>query len=403
MATRKPKKGAKVAASRVRDRQARAKQRTETLAAKLEREKARARLSRTERQVPWKRSLARAEEKLRLARRTDDPARADQLNREAAELIEQSKRERNKPTANMLERAATINAWRRDLTKMLPSRSLIAWCEVNGRWCANADGTITGEAHFPSPYWGRSTYDQFREWFFDEAEALSWLNKEPVYFALGYTLGSDTLRSSVQRSRYDKIRGRSALISYWRRGESLIKAYKPKARKRPSTTEGFVGLAATWVEDVAANVYEKGLFIHGFTVFVHYGPTPPLAQGEFNCESVSVGSRFNADEDNAVEKVPKTWADLQPKPGKPAKPTKPKAPKKPKVARMFVVYDDNGRRYAQKKAYSGNVPNLWGPLKTAYFFETRKQAQSAASNLNASRPARSRYRAVVWPVDVTLT
>lgn len=421
MATRKPKKGAKVAASRVRDRQARAKQRTETLAAKLEREKARARLSRTERQVPWKRSLARAEEKLRLARRTDDSARADQLNREAAELIEQSKRERNKPTANMLERAATINAWRRDLTKALPSRSLIAWCEVNGRWCPNADGTITGESHFEVPRSAQRDFRAFKDWFLELKRRFSWLKDEPVYFSIGFTVGGSMLLSSSERSRYDRIRGQSATISYWKPSETLpYQEPKRKPKKKPTKKRatswtsntgknpGWETLAANWIADPKADgtgggtayiIFNKpgeSLSIKTVSIFVHYGPTPPLAAGEFDCESPSLGSRMGPTPSQVAPEKPT-------KPEKPAKPTKPKAPKKPKVVSMFVVYDENSRRYAQKKAYSGNVPNLWGPLKTAYFFETRKQAQSAASNLNASRPARSRYRAVVWPVDVTLT
>jgi hypothetical protein len=66
----------------------------------------------------------------------------------------------------------------------------------------------------------------------------------------------------------------------------------------------------------------------------------------------------------------------------------------------FVVYDEVGKRYASRKVYSGKLPKIWVGLRDAFIFDKRSQAQSVASNLNASRPKGRRYRAVVWPVEL---
>jgi hypothetical protein len=362
------------------------------LEGRLVREKARARLGTTERQIGWKRALARAEERLRRARSTEDPALADKLNKEAAALIAESTRLRNKPSANLIERASRINEWRRNTLKLLPSKSAIAFCEEHGRWCLNADGTATGEAHFDVPRANRDTFESFKAWFTSFQARYKWLDREPLYFAIGFTVGGDLLRSSRDRARYDKIRGSSALISNWRLSLEL------------GSDRGYAYMVSAWLEEVAKNTYEKGLRITTVSLFLHYGPTPPLSEGEFNCEQPSPGSLMVPPPmriaPEAVTKKPEAA-----KPPKPPtkKPTTKKAKKAPKVVRMFVVYDENGKKYLNRPAYSGRVSGVWGPLKAAHFFETRAKAQSAASNLNASRPSSRKYRAVVWPVDVTET
>lgn len=414
MATRKPTQGSKVAASRAQAEQERLARQIVALEAKLERDRKRSRLGRTQRQLRWVRDLARAQEQLRLAARATDPAKRKQHLEKASELEQAVKRALDAPTENMIERAATINAWRRDLSKKTPSRQLIEWCEFFGRWCPMADGTATGEAHFEVPREARRSYAAFRQWFVGLKREFLWLADEPVWFTIGFTVGGSMLYSSSERQRYDRIQGLTGTLSYWTPSVGMPQVHK----KRPN--RGWELLAFGWIKEptpnarrikdrppgTAWNVFNKPgeeLSIKTVSIFVHYGPTAPLREGEFDCEKPTPPSKMGP----TLPEQPPVVPAKPTKPVKPAKPTKPKkpakAPKKPKVVRMFVVYDDNGRRYAQKKAYSGNVPNLWGPLKTAYFFETRKQAQSAASNLNASRPARSRYRAVVWPVDVTLT
>lgn len=381
-----------------RARTERVRKQTVALEGRLGREKARARLGTTERQIGWKRSLARAEERLRRARSTDDPALADKLNKEAAELIAESTRLRNKPTANLIERASRINEWRRNTRKLLPSKSAIAFCEEHGRWCLNADGTATGEAHFDVPRANRDSFESFKAWFKNLQSRYKWLDQEPLYFAIGFTVGGDLLRSSRDRARYDKIRGSSALIGNWRLSLEL------------GGERGYPYMVSAWLNQVAKNTYEKGLRITTVSFFLHYGPTPPLSEGEFNCELPTLGSLMVpppmriAPEAEPKPKKPKAKPEKPTaKPEKPGKPTKKPAQKTPKVVRMFVVYDENGKKYLNRPAYSGRVPGVWGPLKAAHFFETRAKAQSAASNLNASRPPNRKYRAVVWPVDVTET
>lgn len=400
MAASKPKKGTKGAASRVPTRE-QIQRRISALAAKVDRQAAT--LGRTERQLEWKRDVARAAECLRLAARATDPIKAADLLRRAADLQKKAEEKQKAPSVDMINRAATINAWRRDLQKKLPSRLLVTWCEQFGRWCPKADGTITGEAHFDVPRSAQRDFEKFRQWFVDLTSNFRWLKDEPVYFALGFTVGGDMLRSSSERSRYDRVLGQSATVSYWRTSSVL-----PPDDPTKGSNKGWVGLSKAWIAyptrkvpagGTAWAVFHKAdqdLSIKVVSIFVHFGPSKPVRDGEFDCETPSVASALGP----TVPPTPKL-----PKPEKPAKPkpTRPKKPKAPKVVRMFVVYDENGRKYLNRPAYSGNVPNIWGALKDAHFFETRAKAQSAASNLNAKRPARSRYRAVVWPVDVTFT
>lgn len=343
--------------ARKRERLAR---RTAELAKKLERKKAR--LRKTERRLDWQRKLALAEQRLKKARRTADVAEATRLITEADLLMKESERLRSKPGPNFIERLSSINEWRRNTTKMVPSKTLIAWCEQLGRWCTNADGTKTGEAHYNVPSrlvaWEdgndspREVYGAFRSWFLEILGRLSWLNEEPVFWAVGYSVGGV---DQADRGRYDKIRGMTATLSYW---------YKPTVLDGEKT---FLDIAYIWLNDVATRVLENGLRINTVSFFCHYGPTPPLRADEFSCPP---------DGDFREEPEPPTRKE-------------------------YAVVNENNGRYLTRAAPRGYEPNLWGAKRDALPFPTRQAAQATATRLNRTCPSNRRYCAVVRPMDDT--
>lgn len=342
----------------------------------------------TERRLAWQIKSARGRKALRDAERQQDPKKVQALIEKASKLFAEAEALRKKPPANLVERASKIGAWRRDRNKPAPSEALIRWAQEHGQWCAQADGTFNGEARFTVPTREidtaegmlppRSSAEGFAQWFVELTDPLGWLEKEPVFWAVGLSLGGVTHGGSDPADlRYSKIKGQSAWISYWR---------------KPDTELGreFRGGRNTWqqilqtVIAVGKNIIGADLRVTGVTFFMHYGPTPPMREEEFVCEQKVVGTT----------KAFKPRGPRTPKqvPGKKVLPKRPKR-------YGFVVYDENARRYLNQKAYSYR-PGLWGSLADAFIFDTRAKAQSAASNLNAKRPKARKYRAVVWPVEL---
>jgi hypothetical protein len=71
------------------------------------------------------------------------------------------------------------------------------------------------------------------------------------------------------------------------------------------------------------------------------------------------------------------------------------------VQTAFIVREANSRRFLTRPTYSGRVQGVWGTISEAATFETREEAQSCASNINARRPeGYSAYYAEVRTVEV---
>lgn len=65
----------------------------------------------------------------------------------------------------------------------------------------------------------------------------------------------------------------------------------------------------------------------------------------------------------------------------------------------YIVRDANKRRFLNRPTYSGRVRGVWGLKGESIVFETREEAQSAASNINSRRPeGYSAYFAQVRPL-----
>lgn len=70
-----------------------------------------------------------------------------------------------------------------------------------------------------------------------------------------------------------------------------------------------------------------------------------------------------------------------------------------KTYTAFIVRDSNGRRFLNRKVYSGRVRGIWSTRDTAQVFYTIAQAQSCASNINRRRPTGySAFMAEVVPI-----
>jgi hypothetical protein len=346
-------------------------------------EKLRAREKTTERRLAWQVNSARARKMLRDAEKLTDPAAIQQLTDKAVELLKRAEEQRKKPPANLVRRQSLIGSWRATEDKPLPSERLIRWYQKNGRWCANADGTYSGDATFTvpispidtpfGPLRPRDDADAFGVWFARLIEGLNWFNDEPVFWAIGVSLGGvERTGQDPATNRYSKIRGQTGWISYWQ------KPFYLGGDKR------WIDLANRIKLSVVPNIQAADLRVTSVSFFAHYGPTSPLHAGEFACEQPVVPppppARVSA------KKPPKRV------------PGKKLARKATRIA--FVVYDEVGKRYASRKVYSGKLPKIWVGLRDAFIFDKRSQAQSVASNLNASRPKGRRYRAVVWPVEL---
>lgn len=67
----------------------------------------------------------------------------------------------------------------------------------------------------------------------------------------------------------------------------------------------------------------------------------------------------------------------------------------------YIVRDANKRRFLKQPTYSGRVRGVWGLLGESVVFNTREEAQSCASNINARRPeGYSAYFAQVRPITM---
>lgn len=353
-------------------------------------EKLRAREKTTQRRLAWQVNSARARKMLRDAEKLTDPVAIQQLTDKAVELLKRAEEQRNKPPPNLVERQSKIGTWREDSDKPLPSERLIRWFQKFGRWCSQADGTFNGDATFTvplnpvstpyGPLSARVEHEAFEIWFAGLVGSVNWFANEPVFWAVGFSLGGvERTGQDPATNRYSKIRGQTGWISYWKKPEYL------------GGQQSWISLVQAVKGEVSRNILGADVRITAVTIYAHYGPTAPIRPDEFACD----------------EKI------VQPPPP-PPKPKKPggKAPAKPpkrvpgkKVGRKapriaFVVYDEVGKRYASRKVYSGNQPKIWAGLRDAFVFDTRKQAQSVASNLNRSRPKGRKYRAVVWPVEL---
>ena len=358
---------ARIEAERLR----RERERTAKLMQKAERKRGLER--KTERRPEWQKLSARARKALRDAERSLDPKVVARLNIKARKLLEEADRLSKAPPKGLVERALRMGSFRSDTSKPMPSLRLVAWYQDNGRWCQQADGTFFGDAHFTVPLSPIDTvsgeaiprydYDAFSQWFIDLVDPLDWFDKEPVWWNIGYAIGG--LQSEGDRRRYDRIRGQSGTLSYWRKPSFL--GGEPGA---------FLKMINTWLRLVARNIYEADLRITSVSLFAHYGPTAPIRPDEFNCDEEMPKKTVYLIVDNIKKKFLQTEGQT-----------------------AFAVYDRRGRRYLQNKTYSGNKAE-WNGKATAYRFATKAQARSAASNLNAKRPKGRSYDASV--VELTL-
>ena len=72
-----------------------------------------------------------------------------------------------------------------------------------------------------------------------------------------------------------------------------------------------------------------------------------------------------------------------------------------KLYTAYIVRDAIGRRFLNRKIYTGRQPGIWGKMEAANVFYSVEQAQACASNINNRRPDRySAYFAEVVPVKM---
>lgn len=370
-------------ASRARaeaERLRRERERTAKLMQKAERKRGLERT--TERRPAWQKLSARARKALRDAERSLDPKVVAKLNDKARKLLEEADRLAKAPSKGLVERITALGDWRSTLDKPVFSLRLVSWFQDNGRWCQQADGTFSGDAHFRVPTgvidtvegeaYPRYDLNAFAQWLVDLTDGLEWMDKEPVWWAIGYTIAGEGINSIADRNRYDRIKGGTATISYWRK-PAFLESDPTKTRMR---RDGFTKMIRIWIDETARRIFDSGLHINKVSIFCHYGPTAPSKADEFNCAEEMPKQTVFLIEDQLKKRFLQTE-------GKAA----------------FLVYDRRGRRYLQNKTYSGKKAE-WNGKATAYRFATRAQARSSASNLNASRPKGRSYDASV--VELTL-
>lgn len=336
----------------------------------------------TERRPAWQKLSARARKALRDAERSLDPKVVAKLNDKARKLLEEADRLAKAPSKGLVERITALGDWRSKLDKPVFSLRLVSWFQDNGRWCQQADGTFFGDAHFPVPMrpidtvegeaYPRYDLNAFAQWLVNLTDGLDWMDQEPVWWAIGYTLGGEGISSSADRNRYDRVRGKTATISYWRK-PAFLETDKSKLEMR---RRAFTRMISIWINETAKRVFESGLHINSISIFCHYGPTAPIRPDEFNCEQEMPKQTVYLIEDQLKKKLLQTEGKT-----------------------VFVVYDRRGRRYLQNRTYSGKKAE-WNGKATAHKFATKAQARSSASNLNASRPKGRSYDATV--VELTL-
>jgi len=72
-----------------------------------------------------------------------------------------------------------------------------------------------------------------------------------------------------------------------------------------------------------------------------------------------------------------------------------------KLYTAYIVRDANGRRFLNRKIYTGRQPGIWGRIGESEIFYKEAQARSCASNINRRRPSeRSAYFAEVVPIKL---
>lgn len=344
----------------------------------------------TFRREGWTKASARARKLLADAERETDPAKVKELNDKAQKLLAEAERLRKLPPPSMVDRAGKLVRWRADTNKPVPSTRLVRLFQQQGQWCAQADGTFNGELTWTVPFkdietaegWlpPRTEPEAFAQWFVSKTDGLEWLNKEPVFLAAGLQLGKMQEYERDFSTRYDKIRGRTSAMLWWR-SPLHVQEQKQQGKKRPKIKNPWSSLVLGIME-AARNIMGADIRVGAVSLFAHYGPTRPIGEVEFKCDEPT--------------KAPPTpyKGGREPKriPGR-------KVPAKVAPRYGFVVYDEKARRYLNVKTYSYQ-PGMWGALRVAHIFESRAKAQSAASNLNARRPKGRKYHAVVWPVEL---
>lgn len=386
--TKKPKRSAPSSARQPRTSTARERARSAEL--KVKGERLRAREKPTFRREGWVKASARARKLLADAERERDPARVAELNDKAARLLAEAERLRKLPPPSMVDRAGKIIRWRADTNKPAPSARLVRLFQEQGQWCAQADGTFNGEFTWTVPFklvetaegWlpPRTEPDAFAQWLVDRTDGMEWLNKEPVFFAVALQLGKLQQREVDIHTRYDKVRGRTAAMLYWRK-PLHIQEQELRAKKRKEKIDPWSSLVSG-VMEAARNIMAADIRVGAVTFFAHYGPTRPVGEVEFKCDEPT----------KAPPKPYKGQREPRRVPGR-------KVPAKVAPRYGFVVYDEKARRYLNRKTYSYQ-PGMWGALRDAHIFESRAKAQSAASNLNARRPKGRKYHAITWPVEL---
>lgn len=344
----------------------------------------------TYRRDAWIKASARARKLLADAERELDPAKVKAMTDKAAKLLGEAERLRKLPPPSMVERAGKIVRWRADPNKPVPSVALVRLFQDQGQWCAQADGTFNGEFTWTVPFKPidtaegllppRTEPEAFSQWLVEKTDGLEWLNKEPVFFAAALQLGKLQEFESEFHTRYDKVRGRTASMLYWR-SPLHIQQEQKRNKKRKEIIDPWSSLVLGMME-AARNIMRADIRVGAITFFAHYGPTRPIGESEFKCDEPT----------KAPPKPIRSTREPKRVPGR-------KVPAKVAPRYGFVVYDEKARRYLNRKTYSYQ-PGMWGALRVAFIFDTRSKAQSAASNLNARRPKGRKYHAVVWPVEL---
>jgi hypothetical protein len=209
-----------------------------------------------------KRRLIQASDKLQETVQKKRVSSADIIQAEA--LIAEAKKQSRQEETERDIRPKKVMAWRKRKHPE-PSHNLRNFME----WRSNVDGTESGIVRWPIDEETGSDWSLMEHWLVEKGEELEWMDQEPVWVACAVIVGGV---SGKDRDRYDRIFGRVAVMSTWRKTSEL-------GATGDEAVGGLPALLVNYQLEVATNIIEKGYSIRGFTVMVHHGPMKP--NGEF--------------------------------------------------------------------------------------------------------------------------
>jgi hypothetical protein len=207
-----------------------------------------------------RRRIFQAGERLIQAATKGSVSKSDMLMAEA--LIKDAEKQGKQEQTERAGRAKKLTEWKRKPKKRKPSAKLKACME----WTRNHDGTESGTRRWSLEEEVGTNWPDFDNWLIDWEDEWRWIDEEPIWIAVGLTVGGV---KGKDRDKYERIYGRIAIISTWRKASGL----------GGDGVGGLPDLLVTFRESVSRNVIEKGLTIRAFNLFVHFGPTRP--NGEF--------------------------------------------------------------------------------------------------------------------------